>query len=157
MNKISYKLFVAISVFAAANAHSQLEPDMALLPADCVEIGSMLMDQRSNPLREVCLDSFYIGKYEVTFEQFDEFTRETGLGARNDLGFGRETRPVVDVNWFDAFAYAQWLSEKTGETYRLPTDAEWEYAARAGAEFGFKYHWGAQLQTNLANCKDCGS
>mgnify|MGYP003646431902 FL=1 len=156
MNK-TIQGFALTSAVLALPAHAQLEPEMLLVPAACVELGSLLLDQQNNPLREECLEPFYIGKYEITFAQFDEFTRATGLAPRNDLGIGRDTLPVIDVSWDDAVAFAKWLSQKTGETYRLPTDAEWEYAARAGAEFGFKYHWGPEALENQANCRDCGS
>lgn len=157
MKKTIISVLASILGLFVGSANAQIEPEMVLIQAACVELGSLSIGQQSNPLREVCIESFYINRYEVTFSEYDEFTRETGLAARHDLGFGRESRPVVDVNWFDAVAYADWLSSKTGEKYRLPTDAEWEYVARAGAELGFKYSWGAELVPNLANCKDCGS
>ena len=62
---------------------------------------------------------------------------------------------MINVSWKDAVAYAEWLSAKTGERYRLPTEAEWEYAARAGTET--KYSWGNKIGRNRANCYDCGS
>lgn len=139
------------------DANAQTEPDMVQLPAACVEVGSLLMGNHANPLREVCLDAFSIGRYEVTFREYDQFIEETGRARRHDMGFGREDRPVIDVDWFDAAAYAEWLSEKTGKRYRLPTDAEWEYAARGDAEFGFRYSWGSEPGENKANCRNCGS
>jgi len=66
---------------------------------------------------------------------------------------GRGRQPVTDVSWHDATAYAQWLSEQTGHQYRLPTEAEWEYAARAGTET--KYWWGNEIGSNNANCDGC--
>jgi len=146
-----------IPMIATMNANAQIEPDMVSLPAACVEVGAMVIDWQAAPLREECLDSFSIGRYEVTFAEYDLFTAATGRAARNDVDFGRENRPVIDVSWFDAFHYAQWLSEQTGKTYRLPTDAEWDYAAMANTELGFKYHWGAEPIENKANCSNCGS
>ena len=67
----------------------------------------------------------------------------------------RGTRPVIDVSWNDAQAYVSWLSAETGETYRLPSEAEWEYAARAGTDTAF--NWGNELGDNRANCGGCGS
>jgi formylglycine-generating enzyme required for sulfatase activity len=139
------------------HANGQTEPDMVRLPAACVEVGTLLMGLHASPLRTVCLDAFSIGRYEVTFREYDQFTLETGRARRHDVGFGRDDRPVIDVDWFDAVAYAEWLSEKTGKQYRLPTDAEWEYAARANAEIGFRYSWGAEVGDSLANCRSCGS
>lgn len=146
-----------LSFTVALHANAQTEPDMVLLPAACVEVGTLRMGLHANPLREVCVESFSIGRYEVTFLEYDQFTQATGLAQRNDVGFGRGDRPVIDVDWFDAVAYADWLSEKTGKRYRLPTDAEWEYAARGTAEVVYSYSWGSEPGENKANCRNCGS
>lgn len=73
----------------------------------------------------------------------------------DDHKWGRGRRPVINITWYDAKAYVAWLSAKTGEAYRLPTDAEWEYAAHAGTTTEF--FWGDEVGENLANCRDCGS
>ena len=105
---------------------------------------------------KVCLkNDFAIMKYEVTFEEYDRFADETGRTRPEDSGWGRERRPVINVSWIDAVEYASWLSKKTDRQYRLPTETEWEYAARAGAKT--RYPWGKKKGKNLANCKDCGS
>ena len=98
---------------------------------------------------------FLIGKYEVTFEQYDTFALATGRDLPDDRGWGRGNRPVINVSWDDAQAYTVWLSEQTGKSYRLPTEAEWEYAARAGTTSS--YWWGNDVGKNKANCYDCGS
>ncbi|MEN8220167.1 MAG: SUMF1/EgtB/PvdO family nonheme iron enzyme [Pseudomonadota bacterium] len=83
-------------------------------------------------------------------------TRATGRTKPDDKGWGRANRPVMNVSWYDATAYAEWLSEQTGKQYRLPTEAQWEYAARAGTST--KYWWGNTIGSNKANCKNssCG-
>ena len=92
------------------------------------------------PIHNVFLNNFYIGKYEITFAQYDIFCKNTGREKPNDNGWGHGNRPVINVNWYDATAFCKWLSEKTGMNYRLPTEAEWEYAAKGGVKSkGFLY------------------
>ena len=90
--------------------------------------------------------AFLLAKFEVSFEEYDHFAYDTGRRPPSDSGFAAglapETArrlPVINVSWEDARAYAEWLSQKTGRRFRLPTEAEWEYAARAGARA--PYFW----------------
>ena len=92
------------------------------------------------PQHSVQIASFALGRYEVTFDEYDVFAKATSRELPNDNGWGRGLRPVINVSWDDAQAYAAWLSKKTGQRYRLPTEAEWEFAARAGMP-GSRY-WG---------------
>ncbi len=98
---------------------------------------------------------FAIGRFEVTFEEFDRFCLATGRPYPSDEGWGRGNRPVINVAWKDAKAYAEWLAVETGHSYRLPSEAEWEYAARAGT--ASEYWWGVDIGVGHANCNDCGS
>jgi formylglycine-generating enzyme required for sulfatase activity len=75
---------------------------------------------------------FAIGRYAVTLDEYDRFCAATGRAKPSDKGWGRGRRPVINVSWNDSVVYCAWLSEQTGRHYRLPTEAEWEYAARAG-------------------------
>lgn len=86
---------------------------------------------------EVEIAPFALGKYAVTFEEYDRFAMAAEREKPKDEGWGRGSRPVISVNWFDAVAYAEWLSQQTGQTYRLPIEAEWEYACRAGTTTRF--------------------
>lgn len=112
-------------------------------------------DLDSSPPHRVTVSNFMISKFEVTFEQYDKFCEETGREKPTDAGWGRGTRPVINVSWQDAVAFTEWLSKKLGRKFRLPSEAQWEYAARAGK--ATDYWWGNQNEKNMANCSDCGS
>ena len=85
---------------------------------------------------------------EVTFKQYDSYAKVTGKTLPKDEGWGRGNRPVINVNWHESRDYADWLSKKTGHRFRLPTEAEWEYAARAGSTG--KYSWGNDINCTQA-------
>jgi formylglycine-generating enzyme required for sulfatase activity len=87
-----------------------------------------------NPVRPVTIKPFAMGQYEVTFEEYDQFAIAEGKPFPPDQGWGRGRRPVINVSWDDAKAYAKWVSQATGKRYRLPTESEWEYAARYGSK-----------------------
>jgi len=96
-----------------------------------------------------------MGKFDVTFANWDACVSVGGCPRVGDSNFGRGTRPVINVNWNDAQQYVAWLSKMTGEPYHLLTEAEWEYAARAGATTA--YYWGDEIGVGNANCNGCGS
>ena len=103
----------------------------------------------------VKLKPFAIGMYEVTFDEYDRFSSSTRHELPDDQGWGRSRRPVINVSWENANAFTEWLSQQTGERYRLPTDAEWEYAARGGT--ATRFWWGDQVSEGNANCAECKS
>jgi formylglycine-generating enzyme required for sulfatase activity len=107
------------------------------------------------PAHTVNLGGYLIGAYEVTFEDYDRYARATAGRLPGDYGWGRGRRPVVDVSFSDAVAYARWLTEQTGHAYRLPSEAQWEYAAAAGSRTN--YWWGFRPGEGRAVCFDCGS
>ncbi len=109
----------------------------------------------SSPPHRVTVKDFWIGKYEVTFAQYDTFCEATNRKKPDDQGWGRGNRPVINVSWEDAVAFTEWLSKKAGRTFRLPSEAQWEYAARAGKSSA--YWWGQQAEQNLSVCLDCGN
>ena len=116
-------------------------PAMVIMEAGSFYMGSKEGIPWGRPAHTVTINHpFAIGKYPVTFEEYDRFVRATGHERPRDAGWGRECRPVINVSWHDAKAYCKWLSEQTGEDYRLPTEAEWEYAARAGTDT--PWFWG---------------
>jgi len=127
-------------------------PAMVVIPSGCFLMGSpsdepKRRDNEHQHKVEVVL--FALGKYAVTFEEYDRFASATNRDKPKDGGWGRGRRPVINITWFDAMAYAEWLSQQTGQTYRLPTEAEWEYACRAGTTSPFSF--GATISTKQAN------
>jgi formylglycine-generating enzyme required for sulfatase activity/CRP-like cAMP-binding protein/chromosome segregation ATPase len=132
-------------------------PVMVELPAGDFLMGSPgnSLNYDESPRHKVTLDGFSISKHEVTFTEYDKFARATGRRLPNDESWGRADHPVINVSWNDARAYAEWLSKKTGKRYRLPTESEWEYAARAGSTG--KAWWDSNAKVKPANCFNCGS
>jgi formylglycine-generating enzyme required for sulfatase activity len=108
-----------------------------------------------SPAHDVRVGRFLIGVRETTYAEYERFARSTGTRLPDDFDWGRGQQPVADVSWDDANAYAQWLSRQTGHRYRLPSEAEWEYAARGDSPKS--YWWGAELEAGRAVCFDCGT
>jgi formylglycine-generating enzyme required for sulfatase activity len=113
-------------------------PEMVVVPAGSFTMGSPESEaQRGSdegPQRRVTFTrQFAVGKFSVTFDEWDACVADGGCNRYRplDQGWGRDRRPVINVSWDDAQAYVAWLSRKTGKTYRLLSEAEWEYAARA--------------------------
>jgi formylglycine-generating enzyme required for sulfatase activity len=133
-------------------------PEMIVIPSGKFRMGDIqgigLNDEQ--PVHVVHIRRpFAVSRYEITFEQYDEFAKATGRQLPDDEGFGRGRRPVIRVSWNEAVEYAAWLSKQTGKRYRLPTEAEWEYAARGGTDTA--YWWGNEMKPGLANCISCGT
>lgn len=130
-------------------------PTMIALPAGAFTMGSNSGDPSEKPAHRVTIAApFAIGKYEVTVEQWNACA-EDGSCPRIGNGSDRSPKtPVRDVSWDDAQQYVKWLSKTSGKTYRLPTEAEWEYAARGGTST--RFWWGEQMRQGTANCKECG-
>jgi len=91
------------------------------------------------PQHYVTIQPFYMGKYPVTFAEYNVFCTATKRENPSDERWGRGKRPVINVSWQDAKDYCQWLSEQTGKKYRLPSEAEWEYACRAGTTTQYSF------------------
>jgi formylglycine-generating enzyme required for sulfatase activity len=105
--------------------------------------------QNGYPPHAASVAAFRLGATEVTFAQFDAFARATGRALPPDEHWGRGPRPVIHVEWADAHAFIDWLSAGTGRRFRLPSEAEWEYAARAGT--ATLYPWGERVDHALVN------
>ena len=129
---------------------------MVVIPTGRFRMGDLSGEgyDEEKPVHEVVIARpFALSKHEITFEDYDKFTYPNKV---DDQGWGRGRRPVINVSWDDANEYAAWLSAQTGKRYRLPTEAEWEYAARAGSTT--EYSWGNDIGQNRANCDNdfCG-
>jgi formylglycine-generating enzyme required for sulfatase activity len=129
-------------------------PEMVMIPAGKFSMGSPINEPKGSrdeaPQHEVTFAKpFALGRYAVTFEEYDHYCQAVGKDQLGDAGWGRGRRPVINVTWHDAQAYCAWLSEQTGQRYRLPSEAEWEYACRAGSMTPF--HWGNDITTQQAN------
>ena len=129
-------------------------PEMVVLPAGTFMMGSAESDEEGfgdeRPQHRVTIGAhFAVGRYPVTFEEYGRFAEATGAEKHEDEGWGRGRRPVINVSWEDAKAYVEWLSGETGEAYRLLSEAEWEYACRAGTET--RYCFGDTITAKQAN------
>lgn len=161
-------LFIATSLISGcALLNPQAKPDYTVDVADMnfvfVDGGVFKMgassggNNRELPAHDVELPGFAVGMYEVTFAQYDQFCEATGREKPSDEGWGRKDRPVINVSWQDANDYAAWLSQQTGVSFSLPSEAQWEYFARAGLTNETWLSMQFYESSNIANCKECGS
>jgi len=128
-------------------------PELVLLPQGETQLGENGSGRRYVATIDYTLA---VGRFEVTFAEWDACVAAGECRRRpRDSGWGRGRQPVIDISWADARQYTAWLSRKTGHTYRLLTEAEWEYAARAGTDA--RYWWGNEARAGVANCNDCGT
>ena len=137
-------------------------PKLVVVPSGSFVMGSPEHEEGRNkhegPMHEVRIGyQLAVGVYPVTFDEWDACVSDGGCGGHEpeDNGWGRGNRPVINVSWDDAKRYVGWLSWKTGKGYRLLSESEWEYVARAGTDTS--YWWGNEIGRNRANCKGCGN
>ncbi|RKE37752.1 formylglycine-generating enzyme required for sulfatase activity [Paraburkholderia sp. BL23I1N1] len=130
-------------------------PIMIALPAGAFSMGSSTDDPSEKPVHHVTIGApFAIGKYEVSVEQWNACVAANACQKLTPDSNTNKAEPARDLSWDDAQQYVKWLSKTTGKPYRLPTEAEWEYADRGGTTTA--YWWGDQMRKGNANCKDCG-
>jgi formylglycine-generating enzyme required for sulfatase activity len=125
------------------------EPEMLALPGGSFVMGSN-EDASEKPVHQVTIKPFAISKFPVTVRNWKDCVEAK---ACTYVVTGKDDAPVTDVNWNDAKQYVSWLASTTGKGYRLPSEAEWEYAARGGSQT--RYWWGDQFQSGMVNCKNC--
>ncbi|WP_069470345.1 formylglycine-generating enzyme family protein [Candidatus Marithrix sp. Canyon 246] len=178
--KVKENIFVP-KFFRDKLKNGDFSPEMVMIPAGSFMMGDIQGDGGSDeqPVHEVYVKQFAMGKYEVTVGEFRKFVNAEnyktdaekqgrckiydkswkdvkGANWRNTKFSQNDNHPLVCVTWNDATAYTEWLSNQTGKQYSLPTEAEWEYAARAGTET--KYWWGNEIGKNNGVCHSsyCG-
>jgi formylglycine-generating enzyme required for sulfatase activity len=130
-------------------------PEMVELPPGSFVMGSKAGDSTENPVHRVTIDyPIAMGRYEVTVAQWKVCHDAGGCEFMPSRKGMKADMPVYNLSWQDAAQYVAWLSKTTGKKYRLPSEAEWEYAARAGTETEF--WWGDDVGEGNADCRDCG-
>ncbi|UTA49370.1 SUMF1/EgtB/PvdO family nonheme iron enzyme [Simiduia sp. 21SJ11W-1] len=138
------------SIFKNDLASGELGPEMVIIGPGRFDMG----DKNSSttmPIRSVTIsEAFAISRFEITFADFDKYLKAESLGQLDDNRWGRGARPAINVSWEEAQNYVAWLSKTTGKRYRLPTEAEWEYVARAGTTGD--YWWEGDAK-GKANCR----
>ena len=151
--------FTPLQTFQDPMPGGGLGPKMVVIPAGSFMMGPgadepFQLDYEKPRHRVAFSKPFAISQYEITFEEYDRFVKDTGYRKPSDKGWGpehwgRTDTPVFDVSWYDAQRYVEWLSEQTGHYYNLPSEAQWEYAARAGTTTAFTT--GNCITTDQAN------
>ena len=135
----------------ASGTGEVIKPEMVYIPGGDYNMGCRPgndCQDDEQPVHRVNVASFEMGRYEVTFEEWDACYNDGGCSHRPDDRWGRGRMPVHNVGWRDAQEFIAWLNARTGHNYRLPSEAEWEYAARAGTEGA--YSFGSTINTDLA-------
>jgi formylglycine-generating enzyme required for sulfatase activity/class 3 adenylate cyclase len=126
------------------------EPEMVSVQGGSFAMGSN-DDASERPIHRVTVKPFSIGKYPITVREWNACADAKACGFKSS---GQDAAPITNVSWSDAKQYVAWLADVTKKPYRLPSEAEWEFAARGGTQT--KYWWGEQMQSGMAHCKDCG-
>jgi len=130
-----------------------IEPALIQIPAGWFLMGSNSSQDCERPIHRVWTDAFFLAATQVTNEEYERFLRATSTAAPpfwNDPNFNHSQQPVCGVSWHAAALYCEWLSSQTGRSYRLPTEAEWEHAARGGLEQK-QFPWGDEPPQSLPN------
>jgi formylglycine-generating enzyme required for sulfatase activity len=133
----------------------ELCPELVEVPAGSFAMGAEGGHWSERPVRRVTIaEPFALGKYEVTVGEWQACVDAGACASMPGMQNVTASSPVHNVNWNEVQDYLEWLSGETGKTYRLPTEAEWEYAARGGTKT--RYWWGEAVGARNANCEDCG-
>ena len=134
---------------AAPPASGLHEPEMTTIRGGSFTMGSN-DDVTEKPTHQVTIKPYAISRYPISVREWNACAAAKACAF---VASGKDDAPVTNVSWTDAKQYVAWLADATRKPYRLPSEAEWEYAARGGTQT--KYWWGDQLQSGMANCKNC--
>jgi len=147
---------IAPKIFSDSLRSGGKAPAMVVIPGGSFKMGSSVVSTQfdEKPQHKVTLKQFAMSQFEVTIAEYRRFLKATNYRAAGPLK-GASNQPAINISWKDATAYVKWLSQQTGKSYRLPSEAEWEYAYRAGDDT--LYPWGSDVGKNNANCFGCGS
>jgi len=131
-------------------------PVMVTIPAGSFRMGSgdLSVETDERPQHMVKVSAFAMSKFEVSLKQYEVFAKATGRRMPDNRYLDKGTHPVFSVSWDDAYSYTRWLSQETGQRYRLPSESEWEYAASGGSD-GTPFWWGFDQEPNRAHCFGC--
>lgn len=162
MKRATLAMLAVLIGGTASSAGSDQIGVMVDIPGGEFMMGDSVGDgsRDETPVHKVQIKPFRMGAREVTMDQYDAYVRSVGDAATKnndhlnqvmleDNGWGRGQRPAINVSWEEAHMYIEWLNKQTGRKFRLPSEAEWEYAARAGAQTN--YPWGNQFSAANAN------
>jgi sulfatase modifying factor 1 len=148
MKKITTALIASLFLILAT-AQAQTYPELIKVTGGTFTMGDEygVGDKDEHPTHQVTLSDFYIGKTEVTVAQYHTYCNATGVSMPKEPSWGwTNNAPIVNVSWSDALNYCDWLSEKLDKNISLPTEAQWEYAARGGNQSkGYKYAGGRSM------------
>lgn len=147
---------IAVKPFQDRMKNGQKAPLMVTIPAGSFRMGgpSNLVAPDETPRHQVSIKTFAMSQYEITFAEYEMYAVENNKKLPDSNNWDKASHPVTRVSWHDASEYAQWLSRQTGFKYRLPTESEWEYAARSGSRSSF--WWGNSKGIANAQCFNCG-
>ncbi len=155
-DELPQEALAKLDVFRDSLSDGSLGPAMVVIPAGEYLMGSPETElghgSDEGPQHQVTIARFALAQHEVTWDDYRKYIASTGGSLPGDEGWGQGKRPIINVSWEDAQAYASWLSEQSGQVYRLPSEAEWEYAARAGTTTPF--YTGDCITASQANFDD---
>ena len=149
MKKIIPILFCVLLLTACNTTDYDAEQyvgKMVTIPSGRFQMGGNGCDEK--PVHEVRIDSFKMQAHEVTWKLYQPCIDAGVCASVNDAGWGKGNRPVIKVSWDDIQTYIQWLNQQTGQRFRLPSEAQWEYAARGGTST--RYSWGNNIDCSKA-------